>query len=744
MGWLQRSDPGFGSFIRRVLAEAEHDRAGTSVRLERHQLAVKAFLDGSPYRGLLVYHGLGSGKTCAAVYAAEALMSTQKRVVVMLPASLRANFESEVSKCSSMDLSRLHFVSTNGVRASAIDPVKAEVGGVSLHGSVVIVDEVHNLAGQVRNGGKTGVPLYRAVFNARDAKVVCLSGTIIVNAPYELAVIVNMLSGPERRLVFHKPTAKSDAIADYLSSNARVASFEIEGTRVVVEPVPEGYKRKSPRSQLVVRDGASPLDLSSEPHKRDADEIRLALGASYYTRRDAPRFPETEEDFDRAFVDGLGGLKNASAFRAAALGAVSHYDLTEAEAMSKGFPEVLPEQTITLPMTGTMYERYYEHRVAEIDMEDAASRRKKRTGEDESGSFKAMTRMICNFAFEKKGHRAFKSMTAREDGVDHDAVNQRALARLRSDGMAALRGERLAEQSPKMAEILRRISESDGPALVYSNFRNMEGVGIFALVLEAAGYSRLAFVSSASRRASGRASSAASGRASISPSTDPSAPVFYEFMGSGESDEGVRVFNGENQKWNRRRAGRPPVDVVLITQAGAEGISLRGIRQVHIMEPHWNEVRIQQVIGRAARLGSHSHLETEKRNVSVYRYLMELGGGRTDEKRLRRRDKGLSTDQLIAGVARRKAEQTETFLSAVKRIAVDCGMYPGSGECDGVRAPWQNGTRPKHSLIERDGVLYIVDRETGVTYSYEAFKATGKLVPDPGLKKGGRSKGRTA
>ena len=32
---------------------------------------------------------------------------------------------------------------------------------------------------------------------------------------------------------------------------------------------------------------------------------------------------------------------------------------------------------------------------------------------------------------------------------------------------------------------------------------------------------------------------------------------------------------------------------------GAEGISLRNTRCVHIMEPYWHPVRIQQVIGRA-------------------------------------------------------------------------------------------------------------------------------------------------
>jgi hypothetical protein len=44
----------------------------------------------SPYRGILTYHGLGSGKTCTAIATAEALYSRgRKKIIVMTPFSLR-------------------------------------------------------------------------------------------------------------------------------------------------------------------------------------------------------------------------------------------------------------------------------------------------------------------------------------------------------------------------------------------------------------------------------------------------------------------------------------------------------------------------------------------------------------------------------------------------------------------------------------------------------------------------------
>ena len=54
----------------------------------------------SPYRGLLIYHGLGSGKTCSAIAAAEALFSQgNRRIIVLTPASLQENFLKEISFC---------------------------------------------------------------------------------------------------------------------------------------------------------------------------------------------------------------------------------------------------------------------------------------------------------------------------------------------------------------------------------------------------------------------------------------------------------------------------------------------------------------------------------------------------------------------------------------------------------------------------------------------------------------------
>ena len=64
-----------------------------------HQKVVRDYINLiTPYRGLLILHGLGSGKTCTSIAIAEG-MKTDKKIVLMTPASLKKNYFSELKKC---------------------------------------------------------------------------------------------------------------------------------------------------------------------------------------------------------------------------------------------------------------------------------------------------------------------------------------------------------------------------------------------------------------------------------------------------------------------------------------------------------------------------------------------------------------------------------------------------------------------------------------------------------------------
>lgn len=123
----------------------------------------------------------------------------------------------------------------------------------------------------------------------------------------------------------------------------------------------------------------------------------------------------------------------------------------------------------------------------------------------------------------------------------------------------------------------------------------------------------------------------------------------------------------------------------MITASGAEGISLKDTRFVHIMEPYWNMVRPKQVIGRARRICSHEELPKSLRSVKVYMYLTVLTEEqKTSEKNieLRIRDTSkmdgvtpVTTDETLFEIASLKEHINNQVLDAVKSSSFDCNLY---------------------------------------------------------------------
>ncbi len=86
----------------------------------------------------------------------------------------------------------------------------------------------------------------------------------------------------------------------------------------------------------------------------------------------------------------------------------------------------------------------------------------------------------------------------------------------------------------------------------------------------------------------------------------------------GEQTEEKR--NKIIDKYNQRQT-----DVLLITSAGSESLDLKNTRSIHIMEPHWNESKISQIIGRAIRYDSHKALPETERTVEIVRWVSVFG-----------------------------------------------------------------------------------------------------------------------
>ena len=132
--------------------------------------------------------------------------------------------------------------------------------------------------------------------------------------------------------------------------------------------------------------------------------------------------------------------------------------------------------------------------------------------------------------------------------------------------------------SPKIQAIADRIRGANGPVLVYSNYLK-SGVFPMQKKLDEDGVSNAVYTGQLNKK---------------------------------EKDAIITSYNNGD------------IDALLVSSSGGEGLDLKGTRQVHIMEPHWNDPKLEQVIGRAARYKSHEGLPEDQKKVDIFKYTSVL------------------------------------------------------------------------------------------------------------------------
>lgn len=161
---------------------------------------------------------------------------------------------------------------------------------------------------------------------------------------------------------------------------------------------------------------------------------------------------------------------------------------------------------------------------------------------------------------------------------------------------------------------------------------------------------------------------------------DYKAVIYSNYLESGINPvkealdaEGVSnaVFNGKLSDKQRKKAvddyNTGKVKALLVTGAGSEGLDLKGTTEMHIIEPHWNDARIDQVIGRSARYRSHSHLPEDKQKLTVYKYQAA-----PKPSFLQKLLKNIPTgaDEYLEGLSEKKTKLNEQFLDAIKKASL--------------------------------------------------------------------------
>ena len=848
--WLhnnfQKYEMGDSKKLEKIMKEGIHpskDRPIPNFQLQPIQKIVRDLMQTeSPYRGLLLYFGLGVGKTISAVAISEAIHN-KKGVIVFSKASLKPNFISGGPKKAGQDMmikesywyftdsnnsSVMELAKTLGVPEKIInengglffvDPNKhysnydsftptqkqmlekqidatinerftffstddtrliGKLNQDMFHDKIIIIDEVHNEINAMTKTQTTKYKLYEFFMNAKNAKFIFLTGTPIINKPFEASRLFNILRGYIPVLEYKLKSGFGDnidfiKIKNNLKLNKNIDQIVINKINKVVKVTknPDGYLTSINPKELGVEYCMEPSNprhrmlMNIEQLKEYCDKIIKGLGyKSSFTKYNETALPEDEQEFEQKFYNpDLNKMKKVDVFKKRIANLTSFYKYQD----PKLFPRLNFIKNIMCPMNEYQLGIYEKIRHEEIQKDTKNSRKKKGDDEQTYSSYRIGSRMACSFVYPedmpnpydigykvelyeqqleaKRKSAARRGIKFDEEENEIDVDDEKKLAnyikttllktlRRKKNKYLALDNKSLHKHSPKYLNMIMNLMESckKGKALVYSYFKELIGLNMFSLVMEATGEweefkikkidNEWHLITGNPEQKSESRSISSSLSKSISKSNKQSKPIKqkmnYVFF-SGKEDKEKKniipmIFNGKLDalpnncgplkrqlltyfgKEGSRNLKGDVIKCLMTTRTGAEGLDLKCVRSVHVSEPYWQPVLIEQVIGRAVRTNSHIDLPEKERDVDVYIYMSTITPNmvqniknpdvRTDVAKyndgLNKKGKVVTSDEALYILSAKKKVVAEQVLQMIKDTAIDCSLTYGINK---IQAP---------------------------------------------------------
>ena len=539
-------------------------KTSSDFSLLTHQKIVRDYMNlYTPYRGLLLYHGLGSGKTCTSIAIAEG-MKDSKRVVIMTPASLRANYVEELKKCGDLlykrnqywewisttdnpdalrtisvllnlpqEYIRRHggaffinvkkpsnyndmndvdkkvleeqlnemikqkytFINYNGLRASRLAEMTSGFTKNIFDNSVIIIDEAHNLISRIVNKikkekGITGeerkkkkeetgeenifgdieedkrtpknlaTKLYYMLLRAKNARIILLSGTPVINYPNEFAILFNILRGyikTWRIPIVVKTSNKIDRekLHEMLLGEKSLDYLDYSPTSKIltITKNPFGFKNKiklesgyqGVSNVKKNESGEQVLDLE---FVSDDDFERKIIGI--LKRNDIDIVPQgiqvinqkaLPDDLDtfltRYINDSDKKLKNVDALKRRIIGLSSYFRSAQESLLPKYNKQLgVDYHIVRIPMSDTQFKIYESARKEERDLEKQKPK-KGEVGElfeEKASTYRIFSRLFCNFIMPDRPIPGRKKKAAEPE----DEVEKAAVENVEESNMAAL------------------------------------------------------------------------------------------------------------------------------------------------------------------------------------------------------------------------------------------------------------------------------------------------------------------
>jgi superfamily II DNA or RNA helicase len=654
-----RNDTGFPLRLAEYVSSIRADSSYPFLKYYQNIVRIMLSADMQT-RGLLVDHEMGLGKSILAIAVAIDMMPDRQPIILLAKSlaenmrgsivkyvKMRAQYDKEwpLGRFSAEELdswisANFSFVSMNASnmlqqvgRAVTLDKKLEDIleQVTNLDGKLLIVDEAHNLFRAIVNGSKNGLGLYNLVQKSRNLKIIFLTGTPIANDPFELVPCFNMLSG-----------------------------------------------------------AATPV------------------------------LPEDYIEFTRLYVDADGRLKNREKFQNRLFGLVSSikYKWLDLAQPRGEFPELKPLITVRVRMDHVQYTSYSLAREKEKEESSRPGRgaavrvalvKPKTRG---ASTYRVKSRQIGNYdAHDETGSVKSPKFEAIYANVQrHDG--QKGLVYSQFVGAGGLLPFRKFLDEHGWSEIG---VGNEGAENIVSN-KNTDNTDNTENTTTDPAYDEIdgggpalpsateyldRMIAGAGETTTGWWLGAGNETVDIPRRRDPAEydisvammndtmatpsalatpsdvntdiiPIDAALSVGAATGKQYVMITGEVPVESRTRVQElfndpaSGCDLIIVSSTGAEGLDLKRVRHIHIMEPYWNWGRIDQIIARGVRNDSHIDLPPDQKNVQGYIYLAIPPESEDD---------GLpTTDVELYEDSLKNRDSVASFLDAIDEVSIECTL----------------------------------------------------------------------
>ena len=600
------------------ILDKKNNITNSDFKLLPQQEFLKNFISKhTPYNSVLIFHGTGVGKTCTAIRIAEGfkniLKKKKKKIIVLLQRNIRENFIKELYNIDKPDNKqcvgteyKFSSIESNLEKDKKLFKIKKKIkeyykfygykeftnkilklcewdgklNNISdntkrlilkyYSNTVLIIDEVHHIKSTTKDNITKKIPqiLEGIITFSKNIKLVMMSATPLYDSPKEIVFLLNlMLLNDNRNKLYEKDLFDKDDnlkknAEEILEKNLRGYISYFRGEQIGLFP-----------SRIYAKESITPIfkyNIKGNPMKEQMKYIKIYpcyMSNIHYNY----------------YLNSINKIKNKNIEN----------------------KTIISEMQISNIIYPTKNGKY------------TYSSNGYQNSNNGLGSFYRISKKIL-----KKKKTYFKYQ-------DHCIFDKD-----KKDEKPFLDLDIIKQYSSKIYEILKNIISSNGISYIYSEYVDSGALPI-ALALEQAGYERYVYNNENQLLDYTKNNNGGGGKHK---------PVCYKCGHSidyAEHKKGHKNYHefkvgkyiliaGDfvdnkvlQQKYinilnsNENKEGEL-IKILIGTRITSEGIDMKGIRQIHIVEPWWNMSRIEQIIGRGIRHKSHLHLDDKSRNVEIF------------------------------------------------------------------------------------------------------------------------------